>query len=61
MTLAQNASQEKNTNSVAPPGRCSSPPGGSYQNQEQNQHLMCRLAAVSRQAVSGKNPETPIK
>jgi len=63
MSPAQTTNQKKNANPVAPPDRCSSPPGGSYQNQEQNPHLMCRLT-VGVGPPSGfwkKNPETSIK
>jgi len=35
---------KKNANSVAPPGRNSSSPGSSSQNQEHSQCLMCRRA-----------------
>jgi len=42
--LATRINQE-NANNVTPPGRSSSPPGGSCRNQEQRQSLLCRLAA----------------
>jgi len=45
MTPAHIANQKKHANSVAPPSRSSSPPGSSWQNQEQGTPLMCRLAA----------------
>jgi len=60
MTPTHIANQKKLANSVAPPGRSSSPPNGSWQNQEQGTPLMCCLAAGVRPPPGGfwkKNPK----
>jgi len=48
LTPTHTANQKKHAHNVAPLGRSSSPPSGSWQNQEQGTPLMCRLTAGVR-------------